>query len=147
MIVAALSTLSSVMRTRHANEEKQLARSLGEMLMAEILSKYYSDPDETGTSIGTDSGETAPGDRSLFDDVDDYNDWSATPPQWPDGIDILSRNDWQRSVEVVYIRPVDFDAVLPDGLDFGLKRITIRVARNGNELAELVAIRGKTRDQ
>lgn len=146
MMVAALTTVSSVMRARQVGQNGQVARTLAEMLMAEIMSKEYQDPETVGKSFGLETGEAATGNRSLFDDVDDYDGWSASPPQWPDGVVIPSRQDWTRSVDVVCISPGDLNMELPTGWDFGLKRITVTVSYNGEEMVTLMAIRGQTKD-
>ncbi len=146
MMVGALATVRSVAYSRHLDADRQLARTLAEMFMAEIMSKEYADPNVVGYSLGPESNEQATGNRSLFDDVDDFNGWSSTPPEWPDGIDILDRQNWTESAEVVCTSPADFSMTLPSGWDFGVKRVTVTISYNGTELARLVAVRGRTKD-
>jgi prepilin-type N-terminal cleavage/methylation domain-containing protein len=142
MMTAALSTLSSVSLTRHVDANAQIARSLADQLMAEILSKEYEDPGLAPGSFGISDDEAATGDRSLFDDVDDYDGWSASPPETADGVAIADRSEWARSVEVEYVSPVSPTSVT--GGDSGAKRITVKVSLNGNEVFSLVGVKGRT---
>lgn len=146
MMVAALTTVSGVMHARQVSQNRQVARTLAETLMAEIMSKEYQDPDTVGESFGQETGEAATGNRSLFDDVDDYDGWSANPPQWSDGVVVPNRQDWTRSVDVFCTSPADLNMELPNSWDFGLKRITVTVSYGGEEMVTLVAIRGSTKD-
>jgi type II secretory pathway pseudopilin PulG len=146
MMTAALSALYGVARTRKSDSDKQIARTLAELLMAEILSKEYQDPLAMAYSLGPESDELETGNRTLFDDVDDYNGWSESTVQWPDGVTIPNRDGWTRSVEVACVSPAAFDQVQPSGWDLGLKRITVHVMYDGNEVYTLTAIRGRTKD-
>ena len=146
MMVASLTTLSTVSMARQVDGDKQLARTLGELLMAEILTKPYQDPAVYSPTLGLEDGEPAEGPRNLFDDVDDYHGWSPATLEWVDGVPIPEREGWQRSVEVICVSPADFDMELPEGWDFGIKRITVTVTYNGRELATLTALRGRTED-
>ncbi len=146
MMVASLTTLSTVSMGRQVDNDKQLARTLGELLMAEILAKSYQDPAVHSMSFGLEDGEPPEGPRSLFDDVDDYDGWSPAAMEWVDGVPIPGRDGWQRSVEVICVSPTDLGTKLPQGWDFGIKRITVTVTCSGRELATLVALRGRTED-
>jgi MSHA pilin protein MshD len=55
-------------QTRYADRAARAAR-LGRDLLEEIAARSYADPNQT-PGFGTESGETQ---RTLFDDVDDYN--------------------------------------------------------------------------
>ncbi len=144
MMVSALSTLWSVVRSRQINQDLQIGQKLAEQLMAEILSKPYEDPDVAPGSFGATGSELAAGDRSRFDDVDDYDGWSASPPEMADGTVIPDRGGWERSVGVVYVSPLALHWVV--GVDMGVKRITVTVSRSGEEVTSLVAISGRTRE-
>ncbi len=144
MMVAALSTVTSVVTARHVTQNKQIARTLAELLMSEILSKAYSDPETTGYSFGLEADETGTGDRQPFDDVDDYDGWTSDTMEWQDGIIFLARDGWERSVQVDCVSPGDFSWVLPSGWDLGVKRIIVTVTYQDEPYAELYALRGDT---
>jgi len=141
MMVAALRTVAGVALGRRLDGDRYVGRMLGEQLMAEILSKAYQDPCSSESSLGPGGDEQATGNRSLFDDVDDYAGWTESPPADPNGVAIREPN-WQRSVQVVWVNPFDFNDVRD--LETGVKRITVTVRRDGAEVALLVALRGRT---
>src|SRR2546421_12243172 len=86
MAVAALNALGAATKSSNSLGNRAVAAGLADELMSEIMMQPYSDPD--GQAIfGHESGEaTSP--RSAFDDVDDYNGWSTSPPQYRDGTTI-----------------------------------------------------------
>ncbi|MBN1347653.1 MAG: type II secretion system protein [Phycisphaerae bacterium] len=145
MMVAALTTLHGTTTARRVDADRQVARTLVELLMAEIMSKEYQEPNTVTASLGREDGEAAGGPRKQYDDVDDYNGWAATELRWEDGLQIPNREGWRRTVEVVCVSPADFTCVLPAGWDFGVKRITVKVYYNDNEMASLVCLRGRTK--
>ena len=140
LLITALNAVgaSQVGQSRLGN--RRTAALLAQQLMAEILIGAYEDPD--GESVfGPEADETA---RALYDDLDDYNGWSAMPPQRRDGTVVPDRADWQRSVTVDYVKPIDLlDTSVPDQ---GVKRISVEVVRNSITLASLVAVRTRARD-
>ncbi|MCX8011920.1 MAG: type II secretion system GspH family protein [Desulfobacterota bacterium] len=62
-------------------KDKRVALLLAKQMMEEVQTKAYEDPDLSPNSFGRE--EEPP--RTHFDDIDDYNGWSETPPQYPDG--------------------------------------------------------------
>jgi hypothetical protein len=111
--------------------------------MSEILAlPYYepgSDPIAQEIPIQKDPGEID-GSRAAFDDVDDYDGWSATPPEYKDGTEMGKLQGWARSVAVLWVTSggVDGGSV---GAESGTKRIVATVTRDGREVAELHAVR------
>ncbi len=113
------------------------ARHLARLLTTEIISGAYQD-EGSSPVFGIESGE-ATGDRSAFDDVDDYHGWSDTPPQDRYGNDLPNMGDWQRDVTVELVDP---DTPKDTSLgDQGLKRVTVTVQRNGQVVAKQVSLR------
>ena len=141
MLAAALNTLSSVSMTRYVGANGQIGRVLAEQLMAEILSKKYEDPGLPPGSFGIETGESATGDRSLFDDVDDYDGWSASPPETASGGVIPDRSQWSRDVGVEYVSPLD--PTFEVGADWGVKRITVGIAFHGEKIITLEGLKGR----
>lgn len=145
MMVAALSTLSSVIGTREMDERRMLARTLGEALMTEILAKDYKDPDEEPT-FGLEPNEVSASNRLAYDDVDDYHGLDDDPASQPEGLAMPFRTEWSRSVEVRIISPGDFDATLPVDWDLGVRMIIVTVNYKDEEIYSLTAIKGHTKD-
>jgi hypothetical protein len=79
MAVAALNSLGAATRSSNSIGNRAVALGLADDLMTEILQLPYSDPNQTPVH-GPESGEAAVF-KYLFDDVDDYNNWSEQPPR------------------------------------------------------------------
>ena len=107
--------------------------------MAEILQQYYLEPDDTPV-FGRESGESG-GDRTDWDDVDDYDGWSASPPQDKDGTVAGNRAGWARNVAVVWVDPTDPSQTV--GSDQGAKWISVTVTRDGKLITSLAALRSR----
>jgi len=140
MTVAALNALGAATRSSESIGNRAVALGLANELMAEILQAAYSDP--TGaTSIGPDGAESA-GPRSAFNDVDDYDGWNQSPPQYRDGTVMPDRNDWRHRVAV--IRVVPNDPTQTSGSDQGAKLIRVTIEYRDDVLAEQLAVRTNT---
>ncbi|MEZ6318282.1 MAG: LamG domain-containing protein [Phycisphaerales bacterium] len=87
--------------------------------------------------LGPESGE-AKGDRSLFDDVDDYNGWSVSPPQARDGSKLSEFAAYTRSVKVELTKASDVTAATSK--EEGARRVTVTVSRGGARVAQLVSV-------
>ncbi|MBU1086278.1 MAG: hypothetical protein KKD05_02030 [Candidatus Omnitrophica bacterium] len=107
------------------------AADLADDLMEEIKGRRFDEnkfPDEPVnlSSIGPDFGEN-PNNRSTFDDIDDYNNWSKHPPQSLDGLVLTDFKDFTRSVSVKYVR-INNNTWEPSGSPTYYKAITVSVA-------------------
>jgi type II secretory pathway pseudopilin PulG len=140
MTVAALNSLGAATRSSESIGNRAVATGLAEELVSEIVQRAYSEPSGS-LSFGPDSGETA-GPRSAFDDVDDYDGWNASPPQYPDGTAMPDRNEWRHRVEVDYVLPGNPTQIA--GSDQGAKRIRVVIEYRNRVLAEQVALRTNT---
>ena len=119
--------------------DKQRGHHLAQNLMAEILQQSYIDQDDTPT-FGREPTELAGGStRSNFDDVDDYDGWSSSPPRDREGTEIPGFAGWQRRVEVQWVVPIN--TVIVSASDTGAKRITVTVLHNDVPVASLVTVR------
>lgn len=155
MMAGALTGAAKTGTFRRLAGQQQVAHLLAEQLMAEILSKSYWDPAASGpTSIGASSSERATGNRSLFDDVDDYDGWLSAPPEMADGTDLVLDGTWYRTVRVTFVAFSDLNTAI--GSDQGLKRVYVEVGqvRPGGSVANaadrwpvatLIAIAGRGR--
>ena len=89
MAVAALNALAAATKSSNSIGNRAVAAGLADELMSEIMMQSYSDPDGSPV-FGHESGESTSV-RSAFDDVDDYDGWNASPPQYRDGTVIPDR--------------------------------------------------------
>ena len=137
LLVAAINTLGATAVSKRNIEHQALGYTLAADLMAEILSQAYEEPDDT-PDFGRESGESGGG-RVDWDDVDDYESWSATPPETKDEEPLDGYDQWTRSVEVAFVQTSMLNNEV--GVETGVKRITVTASFNGVPAAELVAIR------
>jgi type II secretory pathway pseudopilin PulG len=137
MAVAALNSLGAATRSSESIGNRAVAMGLADELMCEILQAEYSDPSGSA-SLGPDSGELN-GPRSVFDDVDDYDGWSESPPQYRDGTVIPDRADWRHRVEVDHV--LSSDSTQTVGTDQGVKRIHVIIEYRDEILVEQIAVR------
>jgi MSHA pilin protein MshD len=139
MMVAALQAAAAARAHAQRGADRGRAALLARDLMAEILQQHYEDPAYPRGSFGRSAGESATGNRSLFDDVDDYDGWTESPPRDRNGNVIGDAPDWRRSVTVRWVSRSDLSTV--SASDTRLKRIEVTVSRSGLVLARLTALR------
>lgn len=133
---SVLTTVASSRASHAAAAERQMALALAEDLMAEVQAiTTYKEP---GLAFGPELGEKT-GDRSAFDDIDDFHGWTSTPPTDSGGRAIPGADGYTRSVIVQYVDPGDPLTKVEN--DLGLMRITIEVKRNSKTLASLIGFR------
>lgn len=139
MFVASMSVLSQSRLGRMIDADGMQGQLLAEALMSEILLQAYQEPVDDFSSLGLDTGEVA-GDRSAWDDVDDYEGWAASPPQDKNGVALPGLSGWTRSVEASYVKPNNLDIRIV-GANTGVKIIVVVVRHNGRQVAKLYSIR------
>ena len=141
MMVAALDSLGAATRSAESIGNRAVALALADELMAEIVQLPYEDPTQA-VVFGRESGEAA-SPRSGFDDVDDYNGWDQSPPQYRDGTVIADRTLWRQRVLVHRVPPSD--PAQSSSTDQGVKLIRVVIEYDGQPLAEQIAIRTNVR--
>jgi len=140
VLVAALQTLGAAARARSVQAAQCQAPALARLLMAEIRQSRYADDTVPDGPPGPEAGEATDKDRTLFDDVDDYNGLLETSPRARDGSPLAGVGSWQRQVAVEWVRRDNPSAVVSS--DSGLKRVTVTVSGPGPTVV-LVALRSK----
>jgi type II secretory pathway pseudopilin PulG len=133
MTVAALDGLGAATRSSQWAGNQGIAQGLADDLMAEILTKAYSDPNGSA-EFGLETGEAAP--RSNFDDVDDFNGWNQKPPKAADGTTFSDRAKWRRRVTVERVRLSNLTQTTSGSTDEGVKRIHVTIEYDDTVLAE-----------
>ena len=123
---------ATVGRTRNGNEARAVL--LAQALIDEITDQPYVELDGT-PAFGPETGETDGGTRTSFDDVDDYNAWSASPPEAKNGTDLPLTADWSREVSVRWVSASDTETSAAS--DEGLKRILVTVKYKAEPAASL----------
>ncbi|HOW72020.1 MAG TPA: hypothetical protein PKY77_15580 [Phycisphaerae bacterium] len=128
-VAMALHTFGAFARGALFDRETTIATELAAQLAAEIRSQAFEDPGAT-IVFGPEADETD-GTRQDFDDVDDYNGWTATPPQQRDGTPMDEYPKFSQNAVVEYDGSTD------------LKKITVTVAKDGQVRAELLLLRAR----
>ncbi len=121
VLVTSMKTVGGVIRTWQVTEKQHDGMTLAVDLMTEVLQAWYTDPEDPFEGLGTDSNESS-NPRTEFDDTDDYNGWSASPPEARDGTVLTDYNGWTRAVDVQKTNAGDPGTVRSDGSsDKGLR--------------------------
>lgn len=135
MLLAALNTVGASRFGRSTMTLRARGNLLAQELMSEILQQSYEEPvDDVDFGRESESG----GDRGEYDDVDDYLDWSSSPPEDRDGTALIGFDAWERRADVIWVSSSDLNqAVL---YETGIKRITVEVLHNNVPVASVVAL-------
>lgn len=144
LLAAALHVVGVLGATRRWQSDRVLAHHLALSLLHEIVAQPYGE-DADGAGLGPGSVEAAAGTRLLFDDVDDYDGLSESPPATKAGVALGGYSGWTRSADVHFVRSNNPSQI--NGSETGLKRITVVVSRGGRELARLTALRAEALDE
>lgn len=138
MLVASLSTVAASRASMKTLDHQGRAALLGQDLMDEIMAKRYEEPSLPAGSFGLAADEAAAGNRSLYDDVDDYHGLDESPPRRADGSTISGSEGYRRIVWVGWVRPDDLVIV---NYNTGVKGVIVWTARGEKTLSTLVALR------
>ena len=136
MLLAALGAVGGARRGLQLTAERQQGVLLAHQLMTEILQQPYEDVNLGEGSFGLGADEVGDGSRALWEDVDDYDGWSASPPQDKAGNNLAGFDDWSREVDVAW-----YDLSNTRDYDTRVKRVTVTVRCRGRQVAQLVALR------
>jgi len=131
------ATVGASARAQTITQRQAIGTMLAAELMAEIMAQAYAEP-EGLTILLTEVNDVA-GNRSTYDDVDDYDGWSSKPPKDRGNNALSGYTAWRRSVDVDMVRASNLDG---DPLilgDSGVKRIVVRVY-HGDHLAANQAV-------
>lgn len=139
LVVGSLKSLSASFQTNKFSENRVRALFLAEQLLIELSSLSWFDPDKpaSATTIGKDTGDTATVTRrDQLDDMDDFHNWSEQP-QSRDGVALTGTSTLTRTVTVENISAADPTVAVGGHVNTGIRRMTVVVSENGNELARL----------
>ena len=138
VLVASMQVTGQALMVQRDRAHMATAAFLAEGMLSEILLLPYMEPGQTSSPIGRGSGELV-NDRSTYDDVDDYHNYTETPPKSLENVVLPGFAGWQRSVVVQWVNPNNLNQT--QGSESGVKRVTVQVRRNGQLLATAIGIR------
>jgi len=137
LFVASLSAVSASRAARQTLADQARGDQLAHDLLSEVLGHGYYEPDGAD-NLGPLAGELT-GNRTLFDDADDYHGWTDSPPQNRDGTAIAGFDGWTREVAVAYVNPLNPAAAANSTQR--AKLITVTVKRGDRVVSRVRAIR------
>lgn len=146
VLVAALNTVGGVARSWRATSQQNIPWLLASELLTEIASLPYVDPVTEPPMFGLEDDELSkPGNRLVFDDVDDYDKWEEkTGILFRDGTVQTTYAGWQRSVVIQHMAWVNPTTPISDSSDQGLKRIEVCIKSPESKNTYWYALRSKT---
>lgn len=139
MISAAISIVGGAARGATREREWRRGQVLAEALMAEVLAAAFADP-QGGSTFGIDPGEKA-GDRSTFDDIDDFDDYTDSEALDVAGNKVPWSDGWARKVVVENVAIDNPTKVEDDSIRTGLRRITVSIVSPAGATRTLVALK------
>lgn len=151
MLVAAIHTLGTAKGGQLVVRNLRDGRQLADELMDEILALPYADASvidgleqailiegkPADATLGPELGE-AKGGRAAFDDVDDYQGWTESPPQSRDATELARYADYTRTVKVSFTQSNDASKAATQ--DEGSRLVTVVVSRHGAQVAQRQAV-------
>lgn len=137
LVLASLVAVGGSVKARVQHENATSGFNASHDLLNEILAQSYMHPGATPV-FGLEAGESATT-RIAWNDVDDYDGWTSSPPQRPDGTEITELEQWTRTVSVawVYADTPGADAAS----DTGVKRIEVTTTSPNGHSVSAVALR------
>lgn len=137
MFVAALNTVGASRVTQYKASQVIRGQLMAESLLSEILQQSYEDPD--GTPIfGLETGELGTT-RAAWDDVDDYEEFTESPPATKDGTVLTNATGWERQVRVEWVAASD--PTTAQTAETGIKRVVVTVRYTGSPQTSLAALK------
>jgi prepilin-type N-terminal cleavage/methylation domain-containing protein len=124
ILLSLALALRENMKTLSNQKDMQSATMLADDLMGEIRAKSFADP-QSPTSFGLE--ESYP--RRNFDDADDYNGWTSSPPQTIEGTIMTNYAGFWYRVAVSNVLESNFNALQPPG-STSYKRILVVVSNS-----------------
>lgn len=140
LLVAALNTVGAAGRDRRMIDDNARATLLAGDLMTEIRAQAYEDPTSPG-GFGLEAGE-AGANRLNFDDIDDYDGYSSTPPKTRDGAVLAGCSIFTRSASVTRVSLAALDT--PQIADGGVRKIVVTVSIGSRPVASLTSYRTRS---
>lgn len=145
-LVTLLSMFSLGLKGDVFAREMTVASTLSQELMEEIKSRAFEEPDDTPVFGPETAGATqieptvaTAIDRTLYDDVDDYDDWSRNPPEDMAGNPLTDFSLYTRSVEVKNVANQDYTSEQGDGTTDS-KKVTVTISKGGKDLVNLTTV-------
>jgi len=123
------------LRMLEQSRRTTIAASLAEEIHEMVLTLPLSDSEEP-THWGLETDEVSPD----FDDLDDLDGQTFSPPLSSDGLLLADQADYLQQVTVVSVSDTDFNQVVADGTS-DVYRVSVSVTFRGGEVCQLSWLR------
>lgn len=141
VLLGATNMMAGVVRGRDVANDRARAELMVERMLDEIVGLPFHDPENAASDVnylGPETGEYA-GNRSGYDDVDDYNGWRKSPPEDRSGQSFEDLKLWTRHVVVDHVKANQPDT--ESSTLTGAKRIHVWIDDGSHTLAEAWSLR------
>lgn len=125
MLTGALRAVVMSRKTQVSAERRACARVLADELLDQITRLAYTDPALPTLAPGPEGTEAVSG-KAAFNDIDDFNGLTESPPTDRAGTKLTQFAGWTRSVSVAWVDPTN--PALVSLTETGAKRITVNVS-------------------
>lgn len=142
LIVVSLNTVGQSTKAQANIGDRGRAQLLAADLLNEIMELPYQDPTEPIVfGIEPLEGTT---NRTGWDDVDDYRNYSTSPPKYRDGSAITDMSGWTEQVNITRVLAASPSVNQPAITDTGVKRITVTIKKGTATLAVVASLKART---
>ena len=124
IILVSITASANLMRNKSISMESVRGHELAFQILDEVTAARFEDADEDERTFGREDSETATN-RTDFDDVDDYHNYSASPPAHRDGSPIAELAGWSFSVTVAPAESTTGGIVTTTDTAAPLKRVIV----------------------
>ncbi|QYK49234.1 MAG: hypothetical protein KF838_05125 [Phycisphaeraceae bacterium] len=138
-LLAALSVVGAAARAEAHATTRATGDALVAEVMADVLATNFEQPGLIG-SFGRNASESSVTSRSGFNDVDDFHNWTETPPLDYDGSVRDDLVGWQVGIRVERVSLANPNGVVVS-YDSRVKRVTVTASYKGKVVASQTAIR------
>ncbi len=145
-LVPVIMVFSQGVKQGKTPQQITVATMLAQDLLEEIMPKKFDENPVNPVapvSLGPDTGETRSGLPTTrnYDDVDDYRNYTESPPREVDGTAMTEYTGYTRTVAVDYVSETNVDTVSSVITRFKRVRVTV-TWDNGTQSTELEALKG-----
>ncbi len=139
-LAALVAANSSFTIANDAGSDLSTAEFLIEQIREMTTMLPVAEPNTpTWTLLGPETGETL----AVYDDVDDFDNASFTPPINANRLPLTPYATFSQQVMVQKINPTDFTQVVADGANSDFVRVTVTVSQNGHPISSTSWVRAK----
>lgn len=136
----AVRLLVAVVDRREASVRDTTGAQLAEQLLAEAMARPFESPAASRNGeFGRSAAEGVASGWGVFDDCDDFDGWTASPPESGDGTAIGGLDGWTRRAGVDWVTTADLNTAAVGPTD--VKRITVVAEYQGRPVATRVGYR------